>query len=314
MSEESSSVREEGSAVQCQRVISPWVGPDWRHLLITDVDNTLFDFGLYAEAGLTALVPAASQLLGMSPLDVAEELKAAYRIYNSVETPWAFEHMASIRHQPESEQRRIARVLAGAYWAGASRDMRPYEGVVETMSALWRSGTAIVAVSDAPIWEAWRKLRQLGLFQYFAGIVAVGSLKRRPSPAALKVEDVPEYRAPSRSPLRFYRLLGDEDRKPSPEAYRRVLEEIPLPLSDVVVVGDSPLKDLVPARELGISAYWAEYGERNRHLEYLLPRITPFEPPEAIESQAEAARPFPTLKKFDDLELIFDLPQQRLRF
>jgi hypothetical protein len=87
---------------------------------------------------------------------------------------------------------------------------------------------------------------------------------------------------------------------------------VPVPHHRVTVIGDSPSKDLLPARRLSLPAYWAAYGERNRHLETLLQSVTPFEPPEAVWSQAYAARSFPKLQSFEDLAAIIELPQLRL--
>ena len=82
----------------------------------------------------------------------------------------------------------------------------------------------------------------------------------------------------------------------------------------MTVIGDSPTKDLVPARSLGLQAYWASYGERNRHLEKLLQAVTPFQPPEAVSSQAYAARSFPSIASFAELEKIIWLAQPKLPF
>ena len=291
---------------------SPWVGERWQHLLITDVDNTLFDFGLYAEAGLQALLPAARRLLGLAYDDAIAEIREAHTFYNSVEMPFAYELLPSMASRHDADRHRISRQLADAFWTGASQGMAPYPGVASTMNHLWRNGTAIVAVSDGPMREVWRKLRRLGLLQYVAGIVAVGNLRRRREPI-LQPSDVTDYIDPHRSRSRFYQLLGHEDRKPSPLAYQHVLREVPMSLSRVTVVGDSPLKDLQPAREIGIPhLYWAKYGERNRHLEPLLQSVTPFEPPEAVQSQKSAARGFRTLEHFEQLETLISMPQSRL--
>jgi FMN phosphatase YigB (HAD superfamily) len=291
-------------------VVSPWFGSNWQHLLITDVDNTLFDFGLYVETGLQALLPEISTKLGISKEEAGTELKEGFRYFNSVETPFAFERMASVASLDEHLRFKISKELADVFWQAASSEMAPYPGVLNTMDHLWRNGTAIVAVTDAPIFEVWRKLRHMGLFRYMAGIVGVEP-RRRVNPL-LSHEDVPNYERPRRSNTRFYRFLSGPERKPSPRAYQCVLDEIPVDRSRVTVIGDSPTKDLVPAVALGLSAYWAEYGERNRHLEQVLKRVTPFEPPEAIRSQASAAQGYGVLRSFVDLESIIEVRQERL--
>ena len=283
----------------------------WTHLLITDVDNTLFDFGLYAEAGLREVLPTGSRLLGLPVDSVADEVRAAFRHFNSIEIPFAFEAMPCLADRSAEERLAISKQFVHAFWRGASQAMTPYPGVSSTLQHLQRNGTAIVAVSDAPMREVWRKLRRLGLIQFFAGVVGVGTVVRRRDPL-LRDSDIPGYERPSHSPHRFYRGLRDDERKPSRQAYEAVLREVAVPRELVTVVGDSPTKDLAPARELGLAAYWAAYGERNRHLETTLQSVTPFEPPEAVECQAEAASSYPALSSFDDLEDIIPVPQPRL--
>ncbi len=295
------------------RILSPWVGSNWRHLLITDVDNTLFDFGLYAEAGLQAVVPQICEELSLSFGEAIAELREAFRKYNSVEIPFAYEALGSLDRLDPDERHKVSVRFTEAFWIGAARELVTYPGVASTMSHLWRNGTAIVAVTDAPMWEVWRKLKHLRILKYFAGVVAVGSLARRKDPI-LQPSDIPEYDKPFQSTGRFYRLLDDTDRKPNPRSYQYVLAEFAIPKDRVTVIGDSPTKDLIPARKLGLKAYWAAYGERNRHLEKLLQAVTPFEPPEAIRSQADVAREleFPELGSFNHLEGVIKLDQPRL--
>lgn len=294
-------------------ILSPWVGSNWRHVLITDVDNTLFDFGLYAEAGLRAVIPQICEELSLSFEAAIAELREAFRKYNSIEIPFAYEALESLAELDPENKHTISVSLTEAFWHGAARELIAYPGVASTMSHLWRNGTAIVAVTDAPMWEVWRKLKHLRILKYFAGVVAVGSLARRKDPI-LQPADIPEYDKPFQSSGRFYRLLDNTDRKPNPRSYEYVLAEFPVPKDRVTVIGDSPLKDLMPARKLGLKAYWAAYGERNRHMEKLLQAVTPFEPPEAIRSQAGVALEFgfPRLNSFNGLESVIKLDQPRL--
>jgi putative hydrolase of the HAD superfamily len=302
-----------GESAGLGMVTSPWVGTKWRHLLITDVDNTLFDFGLYAEFGLRAILKEACALLDLSKEDAIVEVREAFRKFNSIEIPFAYEELKSLHGLSFQERHSISVHLATAFWAEARKRLIPYPAVVSTMHHLWMNGTAIVAVTDAPMWEVWRKLKHLRILRYFAGVVAVGSLSRRRDPI-MQAHDIPDYDKPFRSAGRFYRLLDDTDRKPSPLSYQYVLNEFPISKDRVVVVGDSPRKDLLPARELGLAAYWAAYGERRRDLETSLQSVTPFEPPEAVRSQLDVARTleFPSLSSFGDLESIIKVSQPRL--
>ena len=188
------------------KVLSPWVGDNWQHVLITDVDNTLFDFGLYAEAGLQCVLPLISELLCLSFDEAIVELRAAFAKYRSIEIPFAYESLESLNEKAFEDKHRISLRFAESFWSGAASRLIAYPDVVSTLAHLWRNGTAIVAVTDAPMWEVWRKLKYLRILKYFAGIVAVGSLSRRKA-AILQPDDIPEYEKPFQSNGRFYRLL-----------------------------------------------------------------------------------------------------------
>jgi len=76
-------------------------------------------------------------------------------------------------------------------------------------------------------------------------------------------------------------------------------------------VGDSPQRDLAPARALGIRAVWARYGSRNADREPLLQSVVPFEPPEARHRQDGAAADFEAVDSFAELVDLLGLRQLR---
>lgn len=282
--------------------------PRPRQLLITDVDNTLYEFGMYFEAGLEALVPTAASLLGISQDEVLNGLRSVYTERRSIEYPFALEEFPALRGRSEAERRRIVAETAAAFWQGAAAGLIPYPGVLATLQHLHRHGVHVVAFTDAPIHEALRRLRGLGADQYLAGLVATEWFGRRSrQTAVLRVADVPGFvRVPGRMSL--VGRLSDDDRKPNPRTFARIAEAFHVPPQAVTVVGDSPARDLDPAAALGMRAVWARYGRRDPAREPLLQQVVPFRLPEITRRQDDAASPYLAIDRFD--ELLAVLPTQ----
>ncbi|MCQ8894735.1 MAG: HAD family hydrolase [Methanolinea sp.] len=108
-------------------------------------------------------------------------------------------------------------------------NIRPYPGVCETLATLGRKGLALAVVTDAHRRDAIPRLRKTGLLTLFDHVVT-------------------------------YDVTGE--RKPSPLPFLHVLEMLQLDPPSVMMVGDSPRRDIVPSRQIGMVTVYARYGDR----------------------------------------------------
>src|SRR5690349_1067878 len=99
-------------------------------LLITDVDNTLYDFGRYFEAGLARMVPYVGTGLRLKESEVLAQLRSVYTARGSIEYPFAVEEFEEAVGLSRLERRTVAQGSASAFWEGASEALVPYAGVV----------------------------------------------------------------------------------------------------------------------------------------------------------------------------------------
>ena len=105
----------------------------------------------------------------------------------------------------------------------------PYDGVRETLLALQDHGYNMAIITDAHSRDATRRLEKSGLLPHFAGIIA-------------------------------FDLVGVK--KPAPVPFLTALEMMRAGPENTLLVGDSPRRDIHPARALGISTVYARYGDR----------------------------------------------------
>jgi putative hydrolase of the HAD superfamily len=105
----------------------------------------------------------------------------------------------------------------------------PYEGVTETLRLLHAQGYPMGIVTDAHSRDATIRLEKAGLLPFFCGMVSYDMVKVK---------------------------------KPAHEPFLFALEMMKTSPSEVVLVGDSPRRDIEPCRDLGIRTVYARYGDR----------------------------------------------------
>jgi len=113
----------------------------------------------------------------------------------------------------------------------------PYDGVSPTLAQLREQGFHMGIITDAHSRDATRRLEKTGLLLFFDGIVTFDMVMVK---------------------------------KPSPEPFLVGLDMMKATSSSAILVGDSPRRDIRPARDLGIRTVYARYGDR-----FSLPRECP---------------------------------------
>jgi putative hydrolase of the HAD superfamily len=109
------------------------------------------------------------------------------------------------------------------------RSITPYPGVMATLETLRQCGYPMGIVTDAHSRDATLRLEKAGLLEFFCGMVT-------------------------------YDMVGVK--KPSPEPFLFALEMMQAKTHEVLLVGDSPRRDIEPCRLLGIRSVYARYGDR----------------------------------------------------
>jgi FMN phosphatase YigB (HAD superfamily) len=254
---------------------------DVRTMLITDLDNTLYDFVSFYEAAMNAQIRYLSDAATIEFDELVGEYRAVFERCGSIEYPFAAAWFGSVRARTAIDRRGMLEALR-VYWAAGQAALSPYPTVATSLRHIHRCGVPIVAMTDAPIFEAARRLRSLGLHEYFSGLI--GQAGRKVSGRAfvrLTDSDVPGYGRLTRA---FNWSLTANESKPNPAPLERLVEMYGVCPTDVFVVGDSLQRDLAPAVSLGMNGLWARYGTRRFADEQLLPRLVPSRLPEVSSS------------------------------
>jgi putative hydrolase of the HAD superfamily len=109
------------------------------------------------------------------------------------------------------------------------RAITPYPGVVDTLTHIQEQGLPMGIITDAHSRDAVMRLEKAGLLPFFCCMVTYDLVRVK---------------------------------KPAHEPFIVALDMLKSTADDVLLVGDSPRRDIEPGRILGIRTVYARYGDR----------------------------------------------------
>jgi phosphoglycolate phosphatase len=266
-------------------------------LVVTDVDNTIFDWvGIWAHA-FQALIAELARRTGSTPSACLAACRDVHLRRGATECPGLLEDLASHDALPGLDTPTLSRV-AEVYRRSWDVRLAPYRGVRETLASLAGRGIAVVAYTESDASVAAARLTRMGL---------AGVIRRVFGRAASTAATRPDWnlvQACSRSPIAVD-FIAVQDSKPNPLGLRQILSRLAIPPDRTLYLGDNLWKDVAMAQRLGVNALWAAYGcERQpRHLE-LLNHVAHWAAHDLSAERAatpESVRPYATLARADDL-------------
>lgn len=233
-------------------------------LVVLDLDNTLYNWVDYYVPAFRAMLQELVRLTGLSEEALTASFKRVHQRHRTSEYAFAIEELDVL--SPWTRGRSVPEILDTFRSAiQAFRDVRKaklvlYSGVRESLSELRRQGRKVVAHTDAMMFYAMYRLRQLGVEESLDGLVA-------PRDHGLPPGVLPEWvRFHADKPLRyepqvpFVRELEPSMLKPNPKILQEILSAFAVAPGEALYVGDSLHKDIAMARQAGVHGVLAAYG------------------------------------------------------
>lgn len=281
-------------------------------LLVTDLDNTVWDWFDAWFQSFSALVRGLHEATGLPIDELEKEIRLIHQSRFTSEYSWLVEEMGSLQALvPQGEDvRAIFDDAIHKQNSARKHSTRTYPGVVPTMQAIRGFGVPIVAYTESlAFWTRWR-IQRLSL----DGLI--DRLYSSPDHDAPFGLDVAKKRW---LPMQDYELKVTKHRhvpsgiiKPNPHILEKIISEYGLRPNEVAYVGDSLMKDVSMARAVGALDVYAKYGDSHLDPRYSqLQRVSHW-PDNAVEREQSTvgdALPTPTYvleRGFDQLLEIFD--------
>lgn len=260
-------------------------------MLITDIDNTLYDFvDVYGRA-FRAMVHVLSKEAAVPEKDVYEQLRRLFMEAGTLEFQNLVVNLPLSQHMCGEKKARLRDYARVAFDKTKRKHLRLYPGMLDVLSSVKNGGVKIVGVTNAPFHFAARRLGDLRVSDLMTGLLAWrgASLSRT---HFLYDEDFVRKQettfSAAKRRLELAEVFSKEHSKPAPYAFDLVRRHF----GDVryFALGDSLAKDLAPAKNFGMTTIWAKYGGDvdPTNLETIL-QITPWN---AAEMQMHTARSY----------------------
>ena len=227
--------------------------------VLFDLDNTLMNFLWMKEQAINNAIFAMldSSSLNLRFGDVKDEIYGFYKETN-MEDPKVFQKFLE-KHNAFSQKNLAKGVIA--YRKAKSANMIPYPSVKRTLVKLKEKGLRLGVVSDAPSKNAWRRLVELGIEDFFDVVVTY--------------DDTGKH-------------------KPSDLPFKKAIETLKIDKENILFVGDNPKRDVKGAKDIGMKSAFAKYG----YYTSMLP-LKPWD--KHLQEALKENKPDFILEKFDDL-------------
>lgn len=220
-------------------------------LIVTDLDNTLYDWVSWFVPAFYAMSERAAEILDVDHETLLDELRVVHRHHGSSEHPFSLLETATVRMRlngmSNSAQREHLDEAFYRFNSVRKHTLKLYGSVSATLEALTNHGIPVVGYTDARTPNSLFRVNRLGLDVFLEHLYAPAS--RFPSDPSLHEHDEV-----------FLRVLPESDKKPNPMVLLDICRDFAVDPAHTVYIGDSLTRDVYMANTAGARSAWARYG------------------------------------------------------
>lgn len=243
-------------------------------LLVTDLDNTLYDWFDIWHSSFSALMEEVARSSGLSSEVLERSAREVHQRHRTSEYSFLLNEMECLRTlHSEADVADIYAEAIHRFRSARKRATHLYPTVSDTLRTARSLGVQVVAYTDSLAFHSFQRIKALGLD---------GVITAMYSPPDHKVPDgldLAEVRSLAPSEYEFDHTIRRElplgAAKPDPTVLKQICSDFGVPPEETVYVGDSPMKDVAMAQAVGAIDVLAEYGiSVNREGYELLRRVS----------------------------------------
>lgn len=276
-----------------------------KKLLITDLDNTLYDWVTFFAQSFSAMINEAARISGVDKETLLDGFQEVHKRHHNSEYPFAILEVECLRKKYGTPENVLAAMDGALHEFNRVRKqtLQLYPAVQETLSALSERGVLIVGHTEAIAENAYYRLRKLGIAELFNRLYVLHG------PLAPHPKGAPPGTAP---PEGLVEQVPLAERKPNPRLLLDICRRINISPAESVYVGDSKTRDISMAVDAGVTAVWAAYGTQYDKAHWgTLVRVTHWSDEDVLREQelrkaAGNVQPDLEIDRFAELLGLFD--------
>lgn len=240
--------------------------------VITDLDNTLYDWVAMWGAAFKAMLRVLVDRSGVDQAVIEAEAREVHRAYGTTEYSFLIESLPSL--QRKHPGRDLAEVYADAiraYREARDANLRLFPTVMDTLATLKANGCLIVGYTDSRAFYSGYRVRKVGLDGVLDFLFSPpghelpgrAGARRGPPLEAHELEKT------------VHRHTPEGEVKPNPAVLADIMRDTGAAPARTIYLGDSLMRDVLMAQEAGVRDVFAKYGLALHRDEYeLLRRVS----------------------------------------
>ncbi|ECW7773085.1 HAD family hydrolase, partial [Salmonella enterica] len=222
-------------------------------VLITDLDNTLFDWFSVWYHSFNAMLNKVVEISGFSRDDLIAQIKPIHQRYGTAEYSFILESIPLLQEK-YGDRDSINSAMDDAIHAFRSerkKYLTLYPTVMDTLNTLKNKGCYIVAYTESKAYYSNFRLTRLGL----DGVINVLF-----SPEDHEIPDGEKKQSKYDLILTKQEYTPVDEIKPNPQLLLDIIKSIGATPEECVYIGDSEMKDIEMAQKANVSDVFASYG------------------------------------------------------
>lgn len=276
-----------------------------RSVLISDVDNTLFDWVRIWHAGFSAMLAELLRLSGLNEEVLLAQIRKVHQRVGTSEYAFLIAELDGLRSAAgKTPLLEYYAPAIDAYRAARQQTLHFYPGVEHTLQELQRRGTLIICYTESLAYYSQYRFRKLGLDRLVSYLF---SPPDHELPDGLSRDEI-RFHEPAHYALALteHRYTPVGELKPNPDILLAILRDLNIRPEQAVYIGDSPHKDIWMAQEAGILDAHAVYGAAQHQQEYALLRKVSHWPEVDVQRETTLIQdsdisPTYSIERFDQL-------------
>ena len=231
------------------------------HLLVCDLDNTLYEWFVCYTTAYDEMLDAASRILGCDREQLVVEIKKVHQHHHDSEYPFALLETdtmsATFPGYTKQALYQQFRPIFSQFSARKRSMLRLYPHVYETLEKIQAANIPIVAYTESHLYSVIHKLDYLKITHFFEKIYCKEGTKI-PHPNERPNSD--KYRT---FPFDKVTELSHHQAKPNPAVLLEICTSMGVAPEQTAYVGDSLSRDMLMAKDANVRAIYAFYGDNH---------------------------------------------------
>lgn len=225
-------------------------------LVITDLDNTLYDWVTYFVSAFYGMIEVASRLLDADQEKLLDDIREVHQRNHDSEQAFALLETKTVleRYGKLSRFERMQALDEAFHKFNSIRDktLKLYPGVLETLETINKSGCRAVAHTEANLNNAMFRMQKMNIEKFLQSLYALEDHgEGHPDPTR---------KATFAQPCIKVRRLDSHERKPDVRVLLEICKDYQVHPSEALYIGDSISRDIGMAKSAGVWSAWARYG------------------------------------------------------